>query len=104
MCAGWTDLSSSHIRRVFKWRARQENSPYAICGGQDLRFPLTKSMDLYCVEYIVEQRMPWPRGHRTFFMFKPTSMKFVLLINLKLLTNTNSFMLNIAARENFSAN
>ena len=31
-------------------------------------------------------------------------MKFVLLINLKLLTNENSFLLNIAEHENFSAN
>ena len=31
-------------------------------------------------------------------------MKFVLLINLKLLTNANSFLLNIAEHENFSAN
>ena len=32
------------------------------------------------------------------------SMKFVLLINLKLLTTANSFLLNIAEHENFSAN
>ena len=32
------------------------------------------------------------------------SMKFVLLINLNLLTNANSFLLNIAGHENFSAN
>ena len=32
------------------------------------------------------------------------SMKFVLLINLKLLTVANSFLLNIAEYENFSAN
>ena len=32
------------------------------------------------------------------------SMKFVLLINLKLLTIANSFLLNIAEHENFSAN
>ena len=31
-------------------------------------------------------------------------MKFVLLINLKLLTTANSFLLNIAEHENFSAN
>ena len=31
-------------------------------------------------------------------------MKFVLLINLKLLTIANSFLLNIAEHENFSAN
>ena len=32
------------------------------------------------------------------------SIKFFLLINLKLLTNANSFLLNIAEHENFSAN
>ena len=32
------------------------------------------------------------------------SMKFVLLINLKLLTIANSFSVNITERENFSAN
>ena len=32
------------------------------------------------------------------------SMKFVLLINLELLTIANSFLLNIAEYENFSAN
>ena len=32
------------------------------------------------------------------------SIKFVLLINLKLLTIANSFLLEIAAHENFSAN
>ena len=32
------------------------------------------------------------------------SMKFVPLINLKLLTTANSFLLNIAEHENFSAN
>ena len=32
------------------------------------------------------------------------SMKFVQLINLKLLTIANSFLLNIAEYENFSAN
>ena len=32
------------------------------------------------------------------------SMKFVLLINLKLLTTANSFLLNIAEHGNFSGN
>ena len=32
------------------------------------------------------------------------SMKFVLLMNFKLLTIANSFLLNIAEHENFSAN
>ena len=32
------------------------------------------------------------------------SMKFVLLINLKLVTTANAFFLNIAEHENFSGN
>ena len=32
------------------------------------------------------------------------SIKFVLLINLKLLTNSNFFLLNMTEHENFSAN
>ena len=39
-----------------------------------------------------------PQGYKTFFM------KFVLLINLKLLTIANSFLLNLSEHENFSAN
>ena len=31
-------------------------------------------------------------------------MKFILLINLKLLTTANSFLLNLSEHENFSAN
>ena len=31
-------------------------------------------------------------------------MKFILLMNLKLLTTANSFLLSIAEHENFSAN
>ena len=51
-----------------------------------------------------------PQDHKTFFFFffffcsTQLSMKFVLLINLKLLTIANSFLLIIAEHENFSAN
>ena len=44
-----------------------------------------------------------PRGYKTFFMVN-SGMKFVLLINLKLLTIANSFLLNIAEHEIFCAN
>ena len=40
----------------------------------------------------------WPRGNKT------PSMKFVLLINLRLITISNSFLLNKAQHEIFSAN
>ena len=37
-------------------------------------------------------------------IIKSQITKFVLLLNLKLLTIANSFLLNIAEHENFSAN
>ena len=45
-----------------------------------------------------------PRGYRTFFMLTQLSMKFVPLINLKVLTITISVLLNTAEHEIFSAN
>ena len=39
-----------------------------------------------------------------FVLNSALSMKYVLLINLNLLTIANSFLLNIAENENFSAN
>ena len=45
-----------------------------------------------------------PRGYKTFYMLNSARLKFVLLINLKLLTIENSFLLNFAEHENFSAN
>ena len=47
----------------------------------------------------------WPRGYKTFFLCSTQlSMKFVLLINLELLTISIFFLINIAEHENFSAN
>ena len=45
-----------------------------------------------------------PKIIKLFSCFTQQSMKFVLLINHKLLTTANSFLLNIAEHENFSAN
>ena len=45
-----------------------------------------------------------PLAYKPFSMLNSLSMKFVLLINLKLQTIANSFLLNIAEHENFSAN
>ena len=45
-----------------------------------------------------------PKVIKLFLCSTQLSMKFVLLINLKLLTILNSFLLNIAEHENFSAN
>ena len=45
-----------------------------------------------------------PKVIKLFSCSTQLSMKFVFLINLKLLTIANSFLLNIAEHENFSAN
>ena len=45
-----------------------------------------------------------PRGYKTFSCSTQLSMKFVLLINLKLLIIIIFFLLNLAEYENFSAN
>ena len=52
-------------------------------------------------------RPKWSTGLEVIKLFScltQLSMKIVLLINLKLLTTTNCFLLNIAEHENFSAN
>ena len=45
-----------------------------------------------------------PKVIKLFSCSTQVSMKFVLLINLNLLTTANSFLLNRAEHENFSAN
>ena len=50
------------------------------------------------------QLRPGPEVIKLFSCSTQLSMKFVLFINLKLLTVANSFLLNIAEHENFSAN
>ena len=45
-----------------------------------------------------------PEVKNLFHAATQLSMKYVLLINLKLLTIANYFLLNIAEQENFSAN
>ena len=52
----------------------------------------------------IHGELTWPRGYKTFSYSTLLSLKFVLLIKLKLLTVTNSFLLNIADNENFSVN
>ena len=47
---------------------------------------------------------PGPKVIKLFSCSTQLSMKFVLLIYLKLLTTANSFLFNIAEHENFSAN
>ena len=46
---------------------------------------------------------PGPEVRQIFSCSNKLSMKFILLVNLKL-TIANSFLLNIAEQENFSAN
>ena len=48
-------------------------------------------------------RVPGPEVIKRFSCSTQLNMKFVLLINLKILTIANSFLLNIAEHENFSA-
>ena len=43
--------------------------------------------------------MIWPKGYKTFSCSTQLSTKFVRLINLKLLTLANSFLLNIAEHD-----
>ena len=48
-----------------------------------------------------------PQGYKTFFMLNSAEHEIFradVLINLKLLSIANSFLLNLAERENFSAN
>ena len=48
--------------------------------------------------------LSWPLGYYFFSCSTQLSMKFFMLINLKLLTIANSCLLNIAEHENFFAN
>ena len=57
----------------------------------------------HCVHFVGGDG-PGPKVIKLFSCSTQMSMKFVLLINLKLLTILNSFLLNIAEHENFSAN
>ena len=54
--------------------------------------------------YILQHLMILARGYKLFSCSTQLSMKFFMLINLKLLTMPNSFFLNIAEHENISAN
>ena len=63
----------------------------------------TLSMRTDMSEQTKPRRLIRPRGYKTFFMLN-SAAQFVLLINLKLLTTANSFLLNIAEHDIFSAN
>ena len=52
----------------------------------------------------IRTEIPGPKVIKLFSCSTQLSMKFVLLINLKLLTIANFFLINIAEHENFSAN
>ena len=62
-------------------------------GEESLDHPVTKGT--VC---------PGPEDINPFSCSAQLSTKFVVVINLKLLTIANSFMLNLAEHENFSAN
>ena len=67
-----------------------------------------------CLIWSYEQHcvfVTWPRckadlaqGYKTFFMLNSAELEIFLLINLKLLTIANSFLLNIIKQENLTAN
>ena len=52
----------------------------------------------------VDSLDPGPEVIKLFSCSAQLSMKFVLLLNLKLLTIADSFLLNLAKHEHFSAN
>ena len=57
------------------------------------------SIHTFCsIQYdsVSEQWRPKPQGYKTFFMLTQLSMKFVLLINLKLLPIAKSFFAKIS--------
>ena len=58
----------------------------------------------YEAELGFDLAIPGPEVIKLFSCSTQLSMKFVLLMNLKLLTIANSFLLNIAEHEIFSAN
>ena len=72
--------------------------------GHGQRNPTKPTESLDTVIYISETNkiLTRPRGYNFFSFSTQLSMKFVLLINLDLLTTANSFLLNIAEPENIS--
>ena len=60
-----------------------------------------KKNRLTCVSSPLNNR---PRGYETFLCSTQLSMKLVMLINIKLLTIANSFLVNTAEHKTFSAN
>ena len=70
--------------------------------------PAASTAGLYC-HCTTHSTMFWPEVIKFFSCSVPVSMKFVMLIDLKSLTNANSFLLNITfvgififfSRENF---
>ena len=54
--------------------------------------------------FLQSRAVCWPQGHKTFFMLNSAEHEICPGNNLKLLTTTSSFLLNIAEHENVSAN
>ena len=69
--------------------------------GKDHYF-CEKSFNAVCINE--KKESPGPEVIKLFSCSTQLSMIFALLINLKLLTTANSFLLNTAEHENFSAN
>ena len=56
------------------------------------------------LDYLLHSVVSGPEVIKRFSCSTQLSMIFFMLMNLKLLTMLNSFLLNIAEHENFSAN
>ena len=83
----------------------RNNSGYS---DTSLALPLALSLMEACKMHSMSPKLAaiiWgPEVTKLFLCSTQLSMKFVLLINVKLLTIANLFLLNIAVHENFSAN
>ena len=81
---------------------RPKTTSSFVQAHQGLHYQLTISADT--LNTLLNGERPGPKVIKLFSCSTQLSMKFSLLINLKLLTIANSFLLNIAEHENFSAN
>ena len=77
-------------------------SSHKICFGAKITNIILNIFTIITLSGVVDLSLP--KIIKLFSCSTQLSMKFVLLINLKLLTIANSFLLNIGEHENFSAN
>ena len=111
-------LSTNRINgyyRMYEWRAKARTIPCPCAGWPESvyfahfvawlsQLVLQRENDLVPYANSKGSDTPSPEVIKLFSCSTLLSTKFVLLINLKLLTIANYFLLNIAEHENFSAN